>query len=225
MTSTSNETKLAPDLEFVTIMSNGYIKDELPLAHHEVFRRISAAGVPKRYQDARLADIVPQIAATRAAKGTLEWAEADLGANGLFFIGNPGTGKTFLAAAALNERILKGLRGAMFFNAPILLDEIRNGMKLDDSEARDRFGLACTSSSLVVLDDFGKEKATDWATERLYVLVESRYSAMLPMIVTSNRSINELHDLGYGATVSRLIEMCRVFELSGKDLRPTLTKK
>jgi DNA replication protein DnaC len=72
------------------------------------------------------------------------------------------------------------------------------------------------------LDDFGKERATDWATERLYVLVESRYSAMLPTLVTSNRTLDELNDLGYGATVSRLTEMGDVVKVGGSDLRPKL---
>jgi DNA replication protein DnaC len=78
---------------------------------------------------------------------------------------------------------------------------------------------------VVVLDDFGKEKATDWVTERLYVLIESRYQNMKSTIVTSNRTLDELDDLGYGAAVSRLQETGRVVRVDAKDYRPEMGAK
>ena len=228
MSKSSNFEKVSsiiPDLDFVTIMSNGQVKGVSTVPTPEVaYQRINQSGVPIRYQNASLASLLPDIRESRAGKVVLEWADKPLLEQGFFLLGTPGTGKTYLAAAALNQRIQDGLAGAKFFNVPIFLDAIRTSFKFDDAEAQDDFQYSCKRAPLVVLDDFGKEKATDWATERLYVLVESRYSAMLPTIVTSNRSVNELYDLGYGATVSRLLETCTVVEVSGKDLRPGLRK-
>lgn len=218
--------EILPDLEFVTIMSNGQVKGAESKPTQEVaYQRINQSGVPPRYQNASFASLLPEISETRAAKVALEWSQKPLTEQGFFLLGNPGTGKTHLAAAAINQRITEGLVGAKFFNVPIFLDAIRTSFKFDDAEAQEDFQYSCKQAPLVVLDDFGKEKATDWATERLYVLVESRYSAMLPTIVTSNRSVNELYDLGYGATVSRLLETCTVVEVSGKDLRPKMRNR
>jgi DNA replication protein DnaC len=217
--------EIVPDLDFVTIMSNGQVKGSSTVPTPEVaYKRINQSGMPIRYQGASLSLLLPEIKETKAAKTALDWASKPLADQGFFLLGAPGTGKTYLAAAAMNSRIMEGLVGPKFFNVPIFLDAIRTSFKFDDAEAQEDFQYSCKRAPLVVLDDFGKEKATDWATERLYVLVESRYSAMLPTIVTSNRSINELYDLGYGATVSRLLETCAVVESSGKDLRPGLRK-
>jgi DNA replication protein DnaC len=217
--------EIVPDLEFVTIMANGQVKGEDTVPSQEVvYNRIDQSGVPLRYQHASLDKVLPEVRETKAGKTVLEWSERELSEQGFFLLGTPGTGKTYLAIAALNDRISKGLLGAKFLNVPLFLDEIRSSYKFEDPEAQQDFQYCCKRAPLVVLDDFGKERATDWATERLYVLVESRYSAMLPTIVTSNRSINDLYDLGYGATVSRLMETCAVVESSGKDLRPGLRK-
>lgn len=217
--------EIAPDVGFVTIMSNGQLKGESYTPTKEIiYKRIDQSGVPLRYQHASLDKVLPEVLETKAGKTVLEWSERELSEQGFFLLGTPGTGKTYLAAAALNDRISKGLVGPKFLNVPLFLDEIRSSYKFEDPEAQQDFQYCCKRAPLVVLDDFGKERATDWATERLYVLVESRYSSMLPTIVTSNRSINDLYDLGYGATVSRLMETCAVIESSGKDLRPGLRK-
>jgi DNA replication protein DnaC len=118
-----------------------------------------------------------------------------------------------------------GQNGIRYLNVPIFLDRIRASFKFTESAAQDLFEYSCTKASLVILDDFGKEKATDWATERLYVLVESRYQNMLPVLVTSNRTLDELDALGYGATVSRLQQMCRTIKLETKDHRPATPNK
>jgi len=158
----------------------------------------------------------------------LDWSNSTANqtrGEGFFLLGEPGTGKTHLVCAAAMERVRKGQSGIRYLNVPIFLDRIRASFKFSESAAQDLFEFACTKASLVVLDDFGKEKATDWATERLYVLVESRYQNMLPMLVTSNRTLDELDSLGYGATVSRLQQMCRTIKLETADHRPLQWKK
>jgi DNA replication protein DnaC len=92
-------------------------------------------------------------------------------------------------------------------------------MKYNDSEVVNLFDYCLEKSPVVILDDLGKEKATDWAAERLYVMVESRYSACRATIATTNRGLDELEALGYGALVSRLQQTCRAVKVGGEDQR------
>lgn len=219
--------KIDPNLDFAYIMTpEGMVvrRQDEPPAPDIAHARLEKAGVPKRYLDASFDKLKELPEAKTAVKTAKEWAEAPLADRGFFFVGTPGVGKTYLAAAALRHKVEHGLLNARFLNVPLFLDQIRTSFKFSDDSAQRDFEFVCNRASVVVLDDFGKERATDWATERLYVLVESRYSAMLPLIVTSNRTLDELNDLGYGATVSRLTEMCAVVKVGGADLRPKLNR-
>ena len=76
------------------------------------------------------------------------------------------------------------------------------------------------SAKLLVLDDLGVEMPTDWGFQTLYLIVNHRYSEMLPTIYTSNRSPNELEgQLSDPRLVARLVETCSVEEMSGKNWR------
>ena len=217
--------KIDPNVDFAYIMTpEGMVKrkvDESPTPD-KVAERLEKAGVTKRYKHASFSVMKELPEAKTAVKVAQEWAESPLTDRGFFFVGTPGVGKTFLAVAALRAKIEQGLLNARFINVPLFLDELRSSFKFSDDSVQAEFQFLCSRASVVVLDDFGKERATDWATERLYVLVESRYSAMLPTIVTSNRTLDELNDLGYGATVSRLTEMGPVVKVGGSDLRPKI---
>lgn len=188
-------------------------------APQDLPRALQSAGIPKRYLDSTLANFKAQNGSNTALGAAEEWVKAPLGERGLLFVGPPGTGKTHLAVGAIREKIAAGTRNIRFINVPIFLDKIRQSMKYNDSEVIDLFDFCMTRASVVVLDDLGKEKATDWAAERLYVLVESRYSACLATIATTNRGLDELDALGYGALVSRLQQTCRAVKVGGEDQR------
>ncbi len=191
-------------------------------------RRIAATLIPPRFAGSSFLEFTVEKGNKTAYDVALEWtnktAEETRG-EGFFLLGEPGCGKTHLVCSAAMDRVRKGQQGIRYLNVPIFLDRIRASFKFQESAAQDLFEFCCNKASLVILDDFGKEKATDWATERLYVLVESRYQNMLPVLVTSNRTLDELDALGYGATVSRLQQMCRTIKLETKDYRPATKAK
>jgi len=193
------------------------------ISQEEFDRMVRYIGIPQRYAGCTFENYQPRANPDKPMEAAIEWADAPLTDRGLFLMGEPGSGKTHLMAAALSRRLWRdGTPGMRFVNVPMFLDTIRDAQKYTDSRAVDLYQFCRDEASVVVLDDFGKERATDWAAERLYVLIESRYGKMLPTLVTSNRTLDELEDDGYGAAVSRLQHTCRVIRSKAPDFRPDL---
>jgi len=181
---------------------------------------LKSSGVPERYWDKTLRSFEATTGQQRAALARVQrWVTDPIGPGGMFLYGPPGTGKTHLLVGAIREKLLQGVRGVRYVNVPLLLDELRASMKYTDNLAMERFEYLRDDARIVVLDDIGREKATDWATERLYVLVETRYSHLRPTLASSNRSLNQLSEDGYDALVSRLMESSPMLKLNGADLR------
>jgi len=79
-------------------------------------------------------------------------------------------------------------------------------------------------ADLLILDDLGAEKPTEWALEKIYQLVNLRYESLRPMIATTNLDLNSLERLLGERTFGRLIEMCLPVEVSGEDYRKRIAR-
>jgi len=134
--------------------------------------------------------------------------------NGLWLMGDTGTGKTTLGMLVASQALAAGKTVAVYFT-PKLLNRIRQTFQESDSEnAYTTFFEQVTSVDLLYIDDLGSERHTDWVVEQLYAVINERYENRRSVLVTSNAS----GDIGRGEqelgeqigrrTVSRLIEMC-----------------
>lgn len=103
----------------------------------------------------------------------------------LVFRGDNGCGKTHLAAAIVNYRY-KVKQPALFIVVPDFLDHLRSAFSPESEVSYDQFFESVKNAPLLVLDDFGKQSSTPWAQEKLFQVVNHRYNAKLPTVITTN---------------------------------------
>lgn len=109
----------------------------------------------------------------------------------LVFQGENGCGKTHLAAAIANERLKAG-QAVRFVVVPDFLDHLRSTFSPESKVSYDRFFEAVKTAPLLILDDFGEQTSTPWAQEKLYQVINYRYNAQLPTVITTCLSLEEI---------------------------------
>jgi len=109
----------------------------------------------------------------------------------LLLEGSYGTGKTHLAAAIGNLRLLKGDM-VLFITAPDLLDHLRSTFGSDSEIAYDELFERLRNAPLLILDDLGVENPSAWAKEKLFQLLNYRYSHRKATVITTNVNIDDL---------------------------------
>ena len=108
----------------------------------------------------------------------------------LLLLGGYGSGKTHLAAAIANYAVGIGLP-TIFITVPDLLDTLRYSFGSTDESFEQRFE-EIRQAPLLILDDFGTQNATAWAQEKLFQIINYRYTNHLPLVVTTNLSPDQI---------------------------------
>ena len=109
----------------------------------------------------------------------------------LVFSGTYGCGKTHLAVAIANEVLRRG-QSALFVVTPDLLDHLRAAFGPSSESSFDERFETVRQTPLLILDDFGAQSATPWAKEKLFQLLNYRYTAQLPTVITTNLRMSEI---------------------------------
>lgn len=135
---------------------------------------------------------------------------------GLLLFGTVGTGKTYAAACIANALIDRGIPVLMTNFARIA--NTVGGMW----EGKQEYYDSLNKFPLLILDDLAAERKTEYMSEIVFNVIDARYRAGLPLIITTNLTAEELKhpsDISYQRTFSRLLEMCLPVEVKGKDKR------
>lgn len=140
---------------------------------------------------------------------------------GLLLFGSVGTGKTYHAACIANALIDTGVP-CLVTNFARIANTVQGLF-----EGRQEYFDSLNRFPLLVLDDLAAERKTEWMQEIVFNIIDARYRAKLPLIVTTNLTREELmnpDDITYQRIFSRLFEMCTPIEIAGADRRHAALK-
>jgi DNA replication protein DnaC len=135
---------------------------------------------------------------------------------GLLLYGNTGTGKTYFAACIANELIDKGYRVFMT-NFARLTNELQGKY-----QGKQEYLDSLNDYTLLIIDDLGIERDTEYMQEIIYYIIDARYRSGLPFIITTNLSINTMvntDNIAYKRIYDRIIERCYPVKVDGASRR------
>lgn len=136
---------------------------------------------------------------------------------GLLMYGDVGTGKSF-AAACIGNQLLASCTSVVMTSFVVLLG-LGQGF---NGENEDKYIWRLNRAKLLIIDDLGAERSTDYALEKVYKVIDSRCRTNLPMILTTNLTLAEMQsatDTRYKRIYDRILEVCYPMEFSGTSWR------
>lgn len=192
-------------------------------AEYHLRKSVEAFGVPKDLSAKRFRNFEASTASTQIAKRcavsyTKEFGRDMSDAPGMLLVGAPGAGKTHLAIASLVALFVTGkIKTVSFRYVPKFLSDLRDA--LDDSALRRRLMNEACECDLLVLDDLGAERTSEWVREQLGIITNERWANRRATIVTSNDDLSYFAAALGPRAISRLESMLMTVPLQAPDRR------
>ena len=156
---------------------------------------------------------------TNIAKKYVEnYYEFERRGKGLLLYGGVGTGKSFMAACIVNALIDEYKETCLFTN----FSKLSNALLGRDYGEKQSFVDEINRNNVLVIDDFGSERETEFMNEVVYSIIDARHTTRKPLIVTTNLTGDELkhpNTINKERVFSRLFELCVPVEVKGSDRR------
>ncbi len=183
---------------------------------------MSCRGVPDAFLHSRMEDIPPAI--QRDVISDVK--------KSFFIHGICGVGKTHLAVAIMRRAMIdnskgayrvdtcvRGIYDARFIPVTSLLLRIKAAFGQEAQESESEIISRISDVGLLVLDDLGAEKASDWVLQTIYTIIDIRSREGRPIIITSNLDLDVIAKKLSDRVSSRIAGMCEIIALAGKDRR------
>src|SRR5690606_3291147 len=189
------------------------------LAYKDAYRMDAAAelwqtvDVPERYRGCTLDNFERRKGASKALRACRDWLQRSDDSYGLVLVGPVGCGKTHLAVATARASIEADLHTVEFVSANELVERHR-ASGFDRAVLED-----FAQTALLILDDLGQTRATDYTRDTIYTLLDTRYTAQRPTIISTNLDGSKLATLYGDALVSRLYDAAVWTALTATDYR------
>ena len=152
-----------------------------------------------------------------AHKYVENWEDMKANSSGLLLWGNVGTGKSFFAGCIANALLEKGVP-VLMTNFSRILNPL-TGMHFED---RNQFIDSLNRYSLLIIDDLGIERNSEFALEQVFNVIDSRYRSKKPLIVTTNLTLTELNsapDVAHRRIYDRILERCAPIRINNRNIR------
>ena len=150
------------------------------------------------------------------------WEDMKAGNIGYLLWGSVGTGKSYLAGCIANALMEKEVPVYMT-NFAVILGDLSPGFT-----GRNEYISRLCRYPLLIIDDFGMERGTDYGLEQVFHVIDTRYRSNKPLIATTNRPLDELKkptDTAHSRIYDRLLSMCVPIRFTGVNFRQETAKR
>ena len=152
-----------------------------------------------------------------AHKYVENWDDMKARSSGLLLWGDVGTGKSFFAGCIANALLEKGVP-VLMTNFSRILNTL-SGMHFED---RNQFIDSLNRYNLLIIDDLGIERNSEFALEQVFNVIDSRYRSKKPLIITTNLTLEELNkptDMAHSRIYDRILERCAPIRINNHNIR------